>query len=154
MIFHETHRAIWLEILETVCQKNEDLFGQSYQSLIKERLESVSLAHFLQIDIVRLLKNFVDLVVARAKPPPHVLVVQHLDLEGEVLLHVLDDHDEVGQLDAQRLLGIRGTSQKGRVHVGADNLQHEGLTENKLFGSYTEATFQTPRPPSPGYPGL
>ena len=67
------------------------------------------LAHFLQIDIVKLLKNLVDLVVARAEPPPHILVVQDLDLEGEVLLHVLDDHDKVGQLDAERLLGIRGT---------------------------------------------
>ena len=62
------------------------------------------------------------LVVARAEPPPHILVVQDLDLEGEVLLHVLDDHDEVGQLDAERLLGIRGTRQEGRAHVGADNL--------------------------------
>ena len=83
-----------------------------------------------------MLKNFVDLVVARAEPPPHILVVQDLDLEGEVLLHVLDDHDEVGQLDAQRLLGIRGTRQEGRAHVGADNLKHEGLTGNKIFGSY------------------
>ena len=74
-----------------------------------------------------------DLVVARAEPPPHVLVVQHLDLEGEVLLHVLDDHDEVGQLDAQRLLGVSGTRQEGRAHIGADNLKHEGLTRNKIF---------------------
>ena len=74
-----------------------------------------------------------DLVVARAEPPPHVLVVQHLDLEGEVLLHVLDDHDEVGQLDAERLLGIRWTRQEGCAHVGADNLKHEGLTRYKIL---------------------
>ena len=99
------------------------------------------MAHFLQIDIVKLLKNFVDLVVARTEPPPHILVVQDLDLEGEVLLHVLDDHDEVGKLDAQRLLGIRGTRQEGRAHVGADNLKHEGLTRNKLFGSYVYGSY-------------
>ena len=88
-----------------------------------------------------MLKNFVDLVVARAEPPPHILVVQDLDLEGEVLLHVLDDHDEVGQLDAQRLLGIRGTRQEGRAHVGADNLKPKGLTGDKLFGSYVYGSY-------------
>ena len=117
------------KILETVCQ-NEDLFGQAYQYLGKGTFITVCLqclAHFLQIDIVKLLKNFVDLVVARAEPPPHILVVQDLDLEGEVLLHVLDDHDEVGQLDAQRLLGIRGTRDEGCAHICANDLQDKRL---------------------------
>ena len=69
----------------------------------------------------------VDLVVARAEPPPHILVVQDLDLEGEVLLHVLDDHDEVGQLDAERLLGIRGTRDEGCAHICANDLQDKRL---------------------------
>ena len=70
-----------------------------------------------------------DLVVARAEPPPHILVVQHLDLEGEVLLHVLDDHDEVGELDAERLLGVRGAGDVGRAHVSPHDLQHKGLKQ-------------------------
>ena len=74
-----------------------------------------------------------DLVVARTEPPPHVLVVQHLDLEGEVLLHVLDDHDEVGQLDAQRLLGIRGTRDEGCAHICANDLQDKRLQKNLVI---------------------
>ena len=94
------------------------------------------MAHFLQIDIVKLLKNFVDLVVARAEPPPHILVVQDLDLEGEVLLHVLDDHDEVGQLDAQRLLGIRGTRDEGCAHICANDLQDKRLPKTWLHDKF------------------
>ena len=65
------------------------------------------------------------LVVTGSEPPPHILVIQDLDLECEVLLHVLDDHDEVGQFDAESLLGVRGTRDEGGAHVGAHNLQDE-----------------------------
>ena len=90
------------------------------------------MALFLQIDTVKLLNIFVDLVVARAEPPPHILVIQDLDLEGEVLLHVLDDHDEVGQLDAQRLLGIRGTRDEGCAHICANDLQDKRLPKTYI----------------------
>ena len=65
------------------------------------------------------------LVVTGSEPPPHILVIQDLDLECEVLLHVLDDHDEVGQLDTESLLGVRGTRDEGGAHVSPDNLQDE-----------------------------
>ena len=67
------------------------------------------------------------LVVAGSEPPPHVLVVQNLDLECEVLLHVLDNHHEVGQLDAQGLLWICWTCYKCCTHISPDYLQHKRL---------------------------
>ena len=45
------------------------------------------------------------LVVGRAESPPDVFVVEDLHLEGEVLLEVLDNHDEKRKLDAQGLVG-------------------------------------------------
>lgn len=41
------------------------------------------------------------LVVGRTEASAHVLVVENLHLEREVLLEVLDDHHEKRQLDAQ-----------------------------------------------------
>lgn len=46
----------------------------------------------------------------------------HLDLKGEVLLHVLDDHDKVRQFDAERLLGVGRTGDVRCADVGADDL--------------------------------
>ena len=63
------------------------------------------------------------LIVACSEPSPHVFVIQDLDLECEIFLHVLDNHDEVGQLDAQGLLGVRGAGDEGGAHVRPDDLQ-------------------------------
>ena len=46
------------------------------------------------------------LVVRCAESSADVLVVKDLNLEGEVLLQVLDDHDEERQLDAEGLVGV------------------------------------------------
>jgi len=48
------------------------------------------------------------LVVGGTEATADVLVIQNLDLEGEVLLEVLDDHDEEGELDPEGPLGISG----------------------------------------------
>ena len=42
----------------------------------------------------------------------------NLDFEGEVLLHVLDDHDEKGKLDAQGFLCVRRTCHVGGAAQG------------------------------------
>ena len=55
------------------------------------------------------------------------VILIYLYFEGEVLLHVLDDHDQVGQLDAQGLPRVRGARDVGRAHVGANHFKHEGL---------------------------
>jgi len=67
------------------------------------------------------------LVVGRPEPPAHVLVVQDLNFEGEVLLEVLDDHDEEGELDPECLAGIGGAGDEGGAHVGSFYLQHKRL---------------------------
>ena len=46
------------------------------------------------------------LIIGSPEPSPNTLIVQDLDLEGEVFLQVLDDHNQEGQLDGQRLLGV------------------------------------------------
>jgi hypothetical protein len=67
------------------------------------------------------------LVVGRPEPPADVLVVQHLDLEGEVLLEVLDDHHQEGQLDPQRRLRVCRACDVVGAHVGAHYLQDAAL---------------------------
>lgn len=44
-------------------------------------------------------------------------------LEREVLLHVLDDHDQKGKSNGEDLLGIRGAEDESRRHVGTSQLQ-------------------------------
>jgi len=61
------------------------------------------------------------LVVAGAEPPAHILVVQHLHLEGEVLLKVFNDHHQKWQFDPQSFPGV---SWAGDV-VGADIGTHD-----------------------------
>ena len=73
------------------------------------------------------------LVVAGSEPSPHVLVVQDLDLECEVLLHVLDNHHEGGQLDAQSLLWICWTCYECCAHICPNYLQHKRLKQSKGF---------------------
>ena len=67
------------------------------------------------------------LVVTRSESSPDVLIIQDLDLECEIFLHVLHDHDEVGQLDAQRLLRVRRAGHVGGADVRPDDLQDERL---------------------------
>jgi len=67
------------------------------------------------------------LVVARSETPLDILIVQYLNLKCEVLLQILDDHDEEGQLDAQGLLRISRALHEGGADVRTDNLQHQGL---------------------------
>lgn len=50
-----------------------------------------------------------------------------LDFKGKVLLHVLDDHDEEGQLDAQRLLGICRAGDVCRADIGAHDFNDQRL---------------------------
>ena len=68
-----------------------------------------------------------DLVVGSSEAPPDILVIQYLNLKAEVLLQVLDDHDQERQLDAQ---GLGWVSRAGNVccaDVAAHNLQHARL---------------------------
>jgi hypothetical protein len=67
------------------------------------------------------------LVVGRPEPPVHVLVIQNSDLESEILLEVLEDHDKEGELDAEGLLGVGGAGDVGRRHVTAADLKSGGL---------------------------
>ena len=98
-----------------------------------------------------------DLIVGCSETMTNVFIVQNLNLESEILLKVLDDHDQERQLDAERLLGISGACDKigahlsegeeklegdtfanrhwqiksrrmvGKTHVGAHNLQHTAV---------------------------
>mmetsp|Transcript_84094 Transcript_84094/g.228368 ORF Transcript_84094/g.228368 Transcript_84094/m.228368 type:complete len:205 (+) Transcript_84094:81-695(+) len=67
------------------------------------------------------------LVVRGPEAAAHLLVIQHGDLESEVLLQVLDNHHEEGQLNAQRLARIRRASDIGGAHVRAHDLENAGL---------------------------
>mmetsp|Transcript_33647 Transcript_33647/g.89221 ORF Transcript_33647/g.89221 Transcript_33647/m.89221 type:complete len:218 (+) Transcript_33647:29-682(+) len=67
------------------------------------------------------------LVVGGPEAPADLLVVQDHDLEREVLLEVLDDHHQEGQLDPERLARVRGAGDEGGAHVRAHDLQHAGL---------------------------
>ena len=67
------------------------------------------------------------LVVAGSESSPHILIIEDLDLKCEIFLHVLHYHDEVGQLDAQGLLGVRGAGDEGGANVRPDDLQDERL---------------------------
>jgi len=67
------------------------------------------------------------LVVGGAEATAHVLVVQDLHLEGEVLLQVLDDHHEEGKLDGEGLLGVDGAGNEVGRDVGAHDFEDRGL---------------------------
>ena len=69
-------------------------------------------------------KGSENLKVTRcAEATPDVLVVQNHDLEGEVLLQILEDHHEEGELDAQRLVRVGGARDVPRGG-GASKIQH------------------------------
>ena len=67
------------------------------------------------------------LVVGGSEPTADGLVVQDLDFEGEVLLQVLDDHDQERQLDGQGLLWIKRSVDVVGRHVGAHDLENRRL---------------------------
>jgi len=46
------------------------------------------------------------LIVGRSKPSSHVLVVQHLHFEREILFQIFDNHHQEWKLDSKRFLGI------------------------------------------------
>ncbi len=51
----------------------------------------------------------------------------YLHFKAEILFHVLDDHDEEGEFDSEGFLGVGGTGDVGRAHVGPNDFQDEGL---------------------------
>lgn len=67
------------------------------------------------------------MVVGGPESPTNVLVVEHLNLEGEVFLKVFEDHDEEGQLDAQRLASVCGARDEGGGDVRAHDFEHRRL---------------------------
>mmetsp|Transcript_15465 Transcript_15465/g.46749 ORF Transcript_15465/g.46749 Transcript_15465/m.46749 type:complete len:324 (+) Transcript_15465:184-1155(+) len=83
------------------------------------------------------------LIVGCAEPPPDPLVVLDLHLEREVLLQVLDDHDEERQLDGQRLARVRRRRDVRRAHVRAGDLQHARL--DVLVGDALDVAIAHPR---------
>lgn len=68
-----------------------------------------------------------DLVIGSPEPTSDILVIQNLYLKAEVLLQILDNHDQEWQLDAQSLSGVSWTGDVGRANVAAHNLQDARL---------------------------
>ena len=67
------------------------------------------------------------LIVGGSESTAHILVIEHLHFEGEVLLQVLDDHDQEGQLDGEGLLRVDGAGDEVGRHIGAHNFENRGL---------------------------
>ena len=67
------------------------------------------------------------LVVRSAETTANVLVVKDLHFEGEVLLQVLDDHNQEGKLDGEGLLGVDGAGNEVSRNVGAHDFEDRGL---------------------------
>jgi len=67
------------------------------------------------------------LIIAGTETPSDVLIVQHLNLKAEILLQVLNDHDEERKLDAEGLVGVRRACDEARVDVAADKFQDGAL---------------------------
>lgn len=63
------------------------------------------------------------LVVGGAESPADVFVVQHLHLERKVLLEVLEDHHQEGELDPQSLACVGGARDERGRHVCAHDLE-------------------------------
>ena len=59
------------------------------------------------------------LVVTRSESATHILVVKHLHFEGEVLLEILDDHNEERQFDSECFVGVGGTGDVVGGHIGS-----------------------------------
>ena len=67
------------------------------------------------------------LVIGSSESTAHILVIEHLHFEGEVLLQVLDDHDQEGKLDGEGLLLVNGAGDKVGGDIGAHDLENGGL---------------------------
>jgi len=67
------------------------------------------------------------LVVGGTEAAAETLVIENLNFEGEVLLEVLDDHDEEGELNTESLLGISGAGDVAGVDVAADEFEDGGV---------------------------
>ena len=50
-----------------------------------------------------------------------------MNFESEIFLQVLDDHDEEGQLDGERLLLVDGARDVVGRHIGSHDLENGGL---------------------------
>ena len=46
------------------------------------------------------------LIVTRTEPPSDVFIIKYLNLECEILLKILNDHDEEWQFDSESLVCI------------------------------------------------
>ena len=64
------------------------------------------------------------LVVWGSESTSHLLVIQHLHLEGEVFLQVFNDHDEERQLDGKCLLWVKRSIDVVGGHIGSHNLEN------------------------------
>ena len=63
------------------------------------------------------------LIVRGSESSSYALVIEYLHLEGEVLLQVLDDHDQERELNGQGLLWVeRGVDVVGR-HISSHDLE-------------------------------
>jgi len=60
------------------------------------------------------------LIVGGTEASANALVIEHLHFEREVLLQVLDDHDEEGKLDAEGLICVCRARDEARVDVATD----------------------------------
>ena len=65
------------------------------------------------------------LIVRSSKSTPNIFIIQDLHFEGEVLLHVLDDHDQVRQLYSQGLLSIRWAGDVCCAHIRPNNFKNK-----------------------------
>ena len=67
------------------------------------------------------------LIVRGSESSSYALVIEYLDLEGEVLLQVLNDHDQERKLDGQGLLWVKRGIDVVGGHIGSHNLENRGL---------------------------
>jgi hypothetical protein len=67
------------------------------------------------------------LIVGGSESSSHALVIEDLHLEGEVLLQVLDDHDQERKLDGQGLLWVERSVDVVGGHIGSHDLENRGL---------------------------
>ena len=63
------------------------------------------------------------LIVGSSESSSYALVIQDLHLEGEVLLQVLDDHDQERKLDGKGLLWVKWGVDVVGGHISSHNLE-------------------------------
>ena len=67
------------------------------------------------------------LIIRSSEPTSDIFVIKNLNLECEIFLHVLDDHDKIRQLDAQGLLSVSWACNIGRADIRTDYFQYKRL---------------------------